>query len=240
MPQQIEITNVNGVGPYQVKVCDVTNTTCVTITGATYIPPSFTFLTPPPFENVESLLIKIIDSTGCETFQYYSCPTTPTPTPTPTITVTPTPTYLCYCITAQNTTNQNGYFDYTDCNGNLVVNVLIQSGVTYYTCGINPTNEINISTTVGGFCNSNQSCPTPSCTPTPTITPSPSPCVYSEWEIKLGSACTFDLYDCDYNVYDTVTFPISGTYYVCSVYQPTSAGICALPPTIPNVGPCTP
>jgi hypothetical protein len=175
MPQQIQITGATGTGPYQVQVCDITKTYCTTITGSTFIPPTYTFDVPPPFEEITSLLIVLTDSTGCEYFEYYGCPPTPTPTPTPTVTPTPTPTYLCYCITAQNATSQNGYFDYTDCSGNYVSSVLIPSGVTYYTCGIHPTNEINISTVVGGFCNSNQSCPTPSCTPTPTNTPTPSP-----------------------------------------------------------------
>ena len=126
MPQQIEITGVTGTGPYQVQVCDITNTTCVIVTGSTSIPPTYTFDVPSPFVGTPNLLIKIVDSTGCNTFQYYSCPPTPTPTPTPTLTPTPTPTYLCYCITAQNTTNQNGYFDYTDCNGNYVSSVLFK------------------------------------------------------------------------------------------------------------------
>ena len=175
MSQQIEITGATGVGPYQVQVCDITYTTCVTVTGSTNIPPTFTFDVPPPFEDVSSLLVVLTDSTGCDYFEYFGCPPTPTPTPTPTVTPTPTPTYLCYCITAQNTTNQNGYFNYKDCSGNQVTNVLIPSGVTYFTCGIHPTNEINVKTTVGGFCDSNQSCPTPSCTPTPTNTPTPTP-----------------------------------------------------------------
>ena len=175
MSQQIQITGATGTGPYQVQVCDITKTYCTTITGSTFIPPTYTFDVPPPFEEITSLLIVLTDSTGCEYFEYYGCPPTPTPTPTPTVTPTPTPTFLCYCITALNGTNQNGYFDYTDCSGNYVSSVLIPSGVTYYTCGIHPTNEINVSTVVGGFCNSNQSCPTPSCTPTPTNTPTPSP-----------------------------------------------------------------
>jgi surface protein len=175
MPQQITITGATGIGPYQVQVCDITYTTCVIVTGATNIPPTYTFDVPFPFEDVTSILVVLTDSLGCDTFQYYGCPPTPTPTPTPTITPTPTPTYLCYCITASNGTNQNGYFDYTDCNGNYVSSVLIQSGVTYFTCGINPSNQVNVSTIVGGFCDSNQSCPTPSCTPTPTYTPTPTP-----------------------------------------------------------------
>jgi surface protein len=73
-----------------------------------------------------------------------------------------------------------------------------------------------------------------------TPTPTPSPCVYNEWEINLSSPCTFELYDCFNNVYDTVTFGSPGTYYVCSVSQPTNSGICALPPIIPIVGSCTP
>jgi len=175
MSQQITITGATGIGPYQVQVCDITYTTCVTVTGSTNIPPTFTFDVPPPFEDVSSLLVVLTDSTGCDYFEYFGCPPTPTPTPTPTLTPTPTPTYLCYCITAENITTNNGYFDYTDCSGNQVTNVLIPSGVTYFTCGIHPTNEINVRTTVGGFCDSNQSCPTPSCTPTPTNTPTPTP-----------------------------------------------------------------
>jgi surface protein len=175
MSQQITITGATGIGPYQVQVCDITYTTCVTVTGSTNIPPTFTFDVPPPFEDVSSLLVVLTDSTGCDYFEYFGCPPTPTPTPTPTVTPTPTPTYLCYCITAENITTNNGYFDYTDCSGNQITNVLIPSGVTYFTCGIHPTNEINVKTNVGGFCDSNQSCPTPSCTPTPTNTPTPTP-----------------------------------------------------------------
>jgi surface protein len=175
MSHQIQITGATGIGPYQVQVCDITKTYCSIVTGSTFIPPTFTFDVPSPYDDLPSLLIVLTDSTGCEYFEYYGCPTTPTPTPTPTVTPTPTPTFLCYCITALNGTNQNGYFDYTDCSGNYVSSVLIPSGVTYYTCGIHPTNEINVSTVVGGFCNSNQSCPTPSCTPTPTNTPTPTP-----------------------------------------------------------------
>lgn len=174
MPHQIQITGITGTGSYQVQVCDVTKTYCVTITGSTNIPPTFTFDIPIPFEDTNSILIVITDSNGCGTFQPYSCPVTPTPTPTPTMTPTPSPTYLCYCIKVENISEGSGTFDYIDCSGNLVSNVSIQPGVTYYTCGIHPSNESGVITTVGDFCNSNQSCPTPSCTPTPTVTPSPA------------------------------------------------------------------
>lgn len=72
----ITITGTTGIGPYQVQVCDITNTTCIIVTGATSIPPSFTFDVPSPLDGVSSLLVKIIDSNGCEVFQVYSCPPT--------------------------------------------------------------------------------------------------------------------------------------------------------------------
>ena len=69
----------------------------------------------------------------------------------------------------------------------------------------------------------------------------PTPCVYNEWEINLGSPCTFNLYDCDNNIYDTVTFSGGGTYYVCSTYEPQSTGACAFPVSgITIVGSCIP
>lgn len=157
---QITITGTTGVPPLQIEVCDITNTTCVIVTGSTTIPPSFTFDVPSPLNNVTSILVKIVDSNGCEIFQVYSC-LTPTPTPTVTPTPTPTPTNLCYCIVVQNSGITDGYFDYVDCSGNQQTNVPIQGGITYYACGNNPTNEINVTTTINGFCGSNQSCPTP-------------------------------------------------------------------------------
>jgi surface protein len=63
--------------------------------------------------------------------------------------------------------------------------------------------------------------------------------VYSEWEIDLASSCTFNLFDCNNNVYDTVTFSGGGLYNVCSVYQPQNVNSCAIA-TITVVGPCTP
>ena len=77
------------------------------------------------------------------------------------------------------------------------------------------------------------------CVNLPPPTPTPTPCVYNEWEINLGSPCTFNLFDCDQNVYDTVTFSGGGTYYVCSVYEPQNETACAIS-TITVVGPCTP
>jgi hypothetical protein len=81
MPNDITITNITGTSPYDLYVCDVTNTLCVFISGLTSVPPIYTFIVPPPLNTSGSLLIKIIDGDGCERFEYYSC-VSPTPTPT--------------------------------------------------------------------------------------------------------------------------------------------------------------
>jgi hypothetical protein len=42
----ITITNITGTTPFDVYVCDITNTLCVFITGLTSCPPSYTFTVP--------------------------------------------------------------------------------------------------------------------------------------------------------------------------------------------------
>jgi uncharacterized protein (DUF2141 family) len=80
------------------------------------------------------------------------------------------------------------------------------------------------------------SCDSP---PTPTPTPTPTPCTFSYWEIPLISPCTFELYDCNGDVYDTVSFSGADTYYACSVTSPNATSICSAG-IITNVGPCPP
>ena len=79
MTNQITISGVTGNPPYDVYVCDITNTYCYLITGSTLIPPTLIFNVPPPLEDVDSLLVKITDISGCTRFINYSCPPTPTP-----------------------------------------------------------------------------------------------------------------------------------------------------------------
>ena len=76
---EITITNIIGTSPYDLYVCDVTNTLCVFISGLTSVPPSYTFIVPPPLNTSGSLLIKIIDGDGCERFEYYACSPSPSP-----------------------------------------------------------------------------------------------------------------------------------------------------------------
>ena len=111
----------------------------------------------------------------------------------------------------------------TDCFQDVAKNIAVRFGGEF-NCLVQPESTPTTTTTTYPY----------------TTTTTTTPCVYNEWEINLISPCTFDLYDCDNNIYDTVSFSGSGTYYVCSVYQPTSVGICALPQIIPIVGPCDP
>lgn len=192
MIHQISITGVTGTPPYSISVCDSTYTYCYLVTGSTTIPPTFTFDVPAPLDGVNNLIVKIIDSTGCEYFEPYSCPPTPTPTPTITPTPTPTPTDLCYCITVVNSGMTDGTFDYIDCNSVLQENVIVSSGIIYYVCGWNPTNVVNLNVSVGLYCLGG-SCPppTPTPTPTPTATPTPTPTSSSTCFSYLLSAGSF-------------------------------------------------
>jgi hypothetical protein len=74
MARQIQITAITGTPTYDIYVCDITNTYCFFVSGFTStIPPNFVFTVPPPLEGVESLLLKIIDSNGCEKFILLVC-----------------------------------------------------------------------------------------------------------------------------------------------------------------------
>jgi len=172
--QTIEITSATGTGPYDIYLCDITLTYCYLISGSTNIPPNYTFTIPynvinyfpPPanliFEGSQQLIIKLVDSVGCEFFQVYTC-FTPTPTPTPTLTPSPTPTSTCRCITFENYTGFTCNFSYVDCNSNNVYST-INSGTTLYYCGSLPTADYGVSITLGDVCVDN-TCPSTYCEP---------------------------------------------------------------------------
>ena len=152
MPNDITITNITGTSPYDLYVCDVTNTLCVFISGLTSVPPSYTFIVPPPLNTSGSLLIKIIDGDGCERFEYYSC-VSPTPTPTPP--PTPSPLPICYCTEAIALTDAGGTLDFVDCLGILNTSVPISYGSPTYFCSSVVTNLSNVNIVTGPPCVSN-------------------------------------------------------------------------------------
>lgn len=152
MPQQITITGVTGVGPYSIKVCDITYTTCVTITGSTNIPPTLTFDLPFPFETSTAILLLIEDSEGCTKFEYYSCTTSTTTTPPP----TPTPIPLeCKCVGAIALTISGGTLDFIDCFGNLNTLVPIGNVMPINFCASSVYNLVNVNIVIGSPCVSN-------------------------------------------------------------------------------------
>jgi hypothetical protein len=75
MPNIIQLTSVSGLSPYDIYVCDITDTYCFLVYSATTIPPLFSFIVPPPLDNVTSLLLKMVDMNGCENFILLSCGT---------------------------------------------------------------------------------------------------------------------------------------------------------------------
>ena len=75
MPNNIQINSIVGVPPYTVFVCDQTFTSCFYQQGPINITPPFTFPVTGPLANVTDLIVKIIDSIGCETWVALSCGT---------------------------------------------------------------------------------------------------------------------------------------------------------------------
>ena len=173
MPNVIQVSNPIGTPPFNVYVCDVTNTYCYYAT--TFNSGTITFDAPVPLDNTSPILIKVIDNTGCEIFELYQCPVTLTPTPTLTVTPTTTTINPCNCIDIVNyTSSVIGYFDYIDCNGIQQTNIPVNPNLTYYVCGSNPTNIFGLIVNVGIACVGGNCVPIPSVTPTSSLTPTPT------------------------------------------------------------------
>ena len=62
----IEITGVtSGQAPYDIFICDSTNTSCFFVSGSTFIPPSVIFDSDDFFPNENYLYLRIVDTNGC-------------------------------------------------------------------------------------------------------------------------------------------------------------------------------
>lgn len=70
----VQISTVNGIGPYNIYACDISLIYCQTIdTSVSTFP--YSFVLPAPFIGVNSIIIKILDlGSGCEKFIPYYCP----------------------------------------------------------------------------------------------------------------------------------------------------------------------
>ena len=83
--QTITLNSISGLNlPYTVYACDVLGNNCTVLsTVVSTVPPTFTFVLPPPFDIIPAIGIKIVTSDGCERFEIYNCYVTPPPTPLP-------------------------------------------------------------------------------------------------------------------------------------------------------------
>jgi surface protein len=208
--QVIKITSLTGHSPYNITICDITNTYCYSgITGATTVP--LTINVPTQLLGTQELLVVITDSIGCQEIQYHNCGEfIPSQTPTPTPTITPT-NLTCNCISIQNPSGITLNFGYTQCDGTLFYGK-IYSATTLYVCGRLPYGDtgliINVSTNVCV----NDECPGP--TPTPTTTPTPTPTlppIVGYFRDVCNTSYQFKLS----NIPSSFS-PLTGVYYIVS------------------------
>jgi hypothetical protein len=88
---QVTITSISGSPPYVIYICDGFLLNCEQVySGNTSVPPSLVLDIPSGLTNSPTIIVRIVDGTGCEEQQSFSC-ITPTPTQTTTPTLTPTP-----------------------------------------------------------------------------------------------------------------------------------------------------
>jgi surface protein len=207
--QVIQITSLTGHSPYDITICDITNTYCYSgVTGATSVP--LTIDLPTELLNTTEILVVVTDSIGCEEIQYHQCTIPPTPTPTPTVTPTITPTNpICNCISIENPSGVTLNFTYTQCDGTSFFGP-IYSSTTLFVCGSLASGDTGlIITNTSNVC-VNDECPGP--TPTPTTTPTPTPTlppIVGYFQDGCDSSYEFTLSDIP------ISFsPLSGVYYI--------------------------
>lgn len=223
--QVIQITSLTGHSPYNITICDITNTYCYSgVTGATTVP--LTINVPTELLGTTELLVVVTDSIGCQEIQYHQCTTQPTPTPTPTLTPTITPTNIvCNCISVENPSGVTLNFGFIQCDG-LPFYGSIYSATTLFVCGSQPYGNSGLTITFTSNVCINNECPGP--TPTPTTTPTPTPTlppIVGYFEDSCDSSNQFTLSDIP------ISFsPLSGAYYIessgfigCATYVVSSS-----------------
>jgi len=223
--QIIQITSLSGHSPYDITICDITNTYCYTgATGVTTVP--LTIDIPTELLGTQELLVVVTDSIGCSEIQYHFCNTPLTPTPTPSITPTITPTNsLCNCISIENPSGVTLNFGYTLCDGSSFYGE-IYSATTLFVCGGLAYGDVGLIITISDNICIDNLCPGP--TPTPTTTPTPTPTlppIVGYFEDSCDSSNKFTLSDIP------ISFsPLSGAYYIestgfigCATYVVSSS-----------------
>jgi surface protein len=207
--QVIQINSLTGHSPYDITICDITNTYCYSgVTGATTAP--LTINLPSELLGTNEVVVVVTDSIGCQEIQYHVCTTVPTPTPTPSFTPTPTPTNaICNCVSIENPSGITLNFGYTLCDGSLFYGE-IYSATTLYVCGSLPYGDAGLIINISSNICVNNECPGP--TPTPTSTPTPTPTlppIVGYFQDTCDPSYEFTLSD----IPGSFT-PLSGVYYI--------------------------
>jgi surface protein len=223
--QVIQINSLTGHSPYDITICDITNTYCYSgLTGVTSVP--VTINLPTELLGANEVLVVVTDSIGCQEIQYVQCLITPTPTPTPSITPTVTPTNIgCNCISIKNPSGLTLNFGYTQCDGTLFYGE-IYSATTLFVCGSLPYGDSGLTITFTTNVCVNDECPGPTPTPTTTPTPTPTlPSIVGYFQDSCDPSYEFTLSDIP------ISFsPLSGVYYIessgfigCATYVVSSS-----------------
>ena len=209
--QVIQIYSLTGHSPYDITICDITNTYCYSgVTGATTAP--LTINLPSELLGTNEVVVVVTDSIGCQEIQYHVCTTVPTPTPTPSFTPTPTPTNAsCNCISIENPSGVTLNFGYTLCDGSFFHGD-IYSATTLYVCGRLPYGDSGLIINISSNVCINDECPGPTATPTPTSTPTPTlPPIVGYFQDSCDPSYEFTLSDIPGSF-----SPLSGVYYIDS------------------------
>jgi hypothetical protein len=73
MSNSIQINSISGNPPYDIYVCDQTISYCYLVTGSTLIPTPYLFDVPSPLDSTTPIILKLVDSLGCEKIFLLSC-----------------------------------------------------------------------------------------------------------------------------------------------------------------------
>lgn len=155
---QITINTINGVPPYTIYVCDVSQVNCAFVaSGVTSMPNTFTV--PDAFLGYITVLVKVTDSNNCDYLSIISCITqTPTPsvTRTPTFTPSQTPSNSVTPSVTQTsiTTTPTPSFTQTPTitpTFSPTPSVTSQSQFKYNNCAICLTEETSDSINIGAY-----------------------------------------------------------------------------------------
>jgi hypothetical protein len=92
----VSINALTGTSPYDVYICQSDGTSCFYMSRITNDDLPYVFEIPPPYDNSNEYLLKVVDASACiltgTSAIFFTQTPTPSPTSTPTVTPTNSPT----------------------------------------------------------------------------------------------------------------------------------------------------